>query len=189
MSRTTPIAKTAPQNLELATLAGGCFWCLEAAFAELKGVLDVESGYTGSDWPNPDYETVCTGKTHLAEVIHILFDPSVIAYEELLKIFFILHNPTTLNRQGNDIGTQYRSAIFTHHAAQNLAAQSMKNWIEQAIEQPVTTQIEAFNPAQYTRAEGYHQEYFTHNPDNGYCQMMIPNKLSKLRANFVQLLK
>ena len=189
MSRTQPIAKTAPEGLELATLAGGCFWCLEPAFAELKGVLDVECGYAGSDYANANYEAVCTGNTGLAEVIHILFDPQIISYETLLKIFFVLHDPTTLNRQGNDIGTQYRSAIFTHHAAQNLAAQSMKNWVEQAIEQPVTTQIEAFNPAQYTRAEEYHQEYFERNPDNGYCQMMIPNKLSKLRANFVQLLK
>ena len=189
MSRTTPIAKTAPQNLELATLAGGCFWCLEAAFAELKGVLDVESGYTGSDWPNPDYETVCTGKTHLAEVVHILFDPSVIAYEELLKIFFILHNPTTLNRQGNDIGTQYCSAIFTHSDAQVQIAHELKSWITQVIAEPVVTQIEPFIPAQYTRAEDYHQEYFTHNPDNSYCQMVIPDKLSKLRANFSGWLK
>ena len=189
MSRTQPIAKTAPEGLELATLAGGCFWCLEAAFAELKGVLDVESGYTGSDWPNPDYETVCTGKTHLAEVIHILFDPSVIAYEELLKIFFILHNPTTLNRQGNDIGTQYRSAIFTHSDVQAQTARELKAWITQVIAEPVVTQIEPFIPAQYTRAEDYHQEYFTHNPDNSYCQMVIPDKLSKLRANFSGWLK
>lgn len=189
MSRTTPIAKTAPEGLELTTLAGGCFWCLEPAFAELKGVLDVECGYAGSDYSEANYEAVCTGKTGLAEVVHLLFDPSVIAYEDLLKIFFVLHDPTTLNRQGNDIGTQYRSAIFTHHAAQNLSAQAMKNWVEQAIEQSVSTQIEAFNPAQYTRAEDYHQEYFERNPDNGYCQMVIPNKLSKLRANFSSLLK
>lgn len=113
----------------------------------------------------------------------------MIAYEELLKIFFILHNPTTLNRQGNDIGTQYRSAIFTHSDAQAQIARELKAWITQVIAEPVVTQIEPFIPAQYTRAEGYHQEYFAHNPDNGYCQMMIPNKLSKLRANFVQLLK
>ena len=189
MSRSTPIPKTAPENLELATLAGGCFWCLEAAFDELKGVIDVESGYAGSDWPAPDYETVCTGKTNLAEVVHILFDPTVISYDQLLKIFFVLHDPTTLNRQGNDIGTQYRSAIYTHSDSQMQTAREMKSWVEQMIGEPVVTQIEPFIPAQYTRAEDYHQEYFAHNPDNGYCQMVIPNKLSKLRANFRMLLK
>ena len=189
MSRTQPIAKTAPEGLELATLAGGCFWCLEPAFAELKGVLDVECGYAGSDYANANYEAVCTGNTGLAEVIHILFDPQIISYETLLQIFFVLHDPTTLNRQGNDIGTQYRSAIFTHSDVQAQTARELKAWITQVIAEPVVTQIEPFIPAQYTRAEDYHQEYFTHNPDNGYCQMMIPNKLSKLRANFVQLLK
>ena len=189
MSRTTPIPKIAPEGLEFATLAGGCFWCIETALFEVKGVVDVESGYAGSDHTPANYEAVCTGKTGLAEVVHILFDPAILMYEDLLKIFFVLHDPTTLNRQGNDIGTQYRSVIFTHHAAQNLSAQSMKNWVEQAIEQPVTTQIEPYNPAQYTRAEEYHQAYFERNPDNGYCQMVIPNKLSKLRANFAQLLK
>ena len=189
MSRTQPIAKTAPEGLELATLAGGCFWCLEPAFAELKGVLDVECGYAGSDYANANYEAVCTGNTGLAEVIHILFDPQIISYETLLQIFFVLHDPTTLNRQGNDIGTQYRSAIFTHSDTQIQTAREMKSWVTQVIEQTVVTEIVPFIPEQYTRAEDYHQEYFEHNPENTYCQMVIPYKLSKLRANFVGMLK
>ena len=189
MSRATPISTVAPEGLELATLAGGCFWCLETAFAELKGIVDIESGYAGSSYTPANYEAVCTGKTDLAEVVHIVFDPAVLAYEDLLKVFFVLHDSTTLNRQGNDIGTQYRSAIFTHTDAQLSAAQAMKTFVEQAIEQAVTTEITPFIAEQYTRAEDYHQEYFEHNPENSYCQLVIPNKLSKLRANFVGMLK
>lgn len=189
MSRATPISTVAPEGLELATLAGGCFWCLETAFAELKGIVDVESGYAGSPYTPANYDTVCTGETGLAEVVHILFDPTILAYEELLKIFFVLHDPTTLNRQGNDIGTQYRSAIYAHTDAQLSTAQAMKTFVENAIEQAIVTEIEPFVAEQYTRAEDYHQEYFEHNPENSYCQIVIPYKLSKLRANFSALLK
>ncbi len=189
MSRATPIPQIAPEGLELATFAGGCFWCLEAAFDELRGVTDVESGYAGSAYTPVSYEAVCTDETNLAEVVHVLFDPAVVAYDDLLKVFFVLHDPTTLNRQGNDVGTQYRSAIYCHSDAQTAAAQSMKEFVERAIEQPVVTEIAPFIPEQYTRAEDEHQEYFEHNPDNGYCQLVIPNKLSKLRANFVGMLK
>ena len=174
----------------VAVLAGGCFWCTEAVFAQLDGVRSVEPGYAGGHALRANYEAVCSGVTGHAEAIRIGYDPARIGFGTLLRVFFaVAHDATQHNRQGNDIGTQYRSAIFTHHAAQSLSAQSMKNWVEQAIEQRVTTQIEPYNPAQYTRAEEYHQEYFERNPDNGYCQMVIPNKLSKLRANFAQLLK
>jgi peptide-methionine (S)-S-oxide reductase len=152
-------------------------------------VVDVESGYAGSEHTPATYEAVCTGETGLAEVVHILFDPTILAYEDLLKIFFVLHDPTTLNRQGNDIGTQYRSAIYTHSDAQLSAAQAMKTFVENAIEQTIVTEIEPFIAEQYTRAEDYHQEYFEHNPENSYCQIVIPYKLSKLRANFVGHLK
>ena len=189
MSRSTPIPKIAPEGLELATLAGGCFWCLETALFEVKGVVDVESGYAGSEFTPATYENICTGKTDLAEVVHILFDPTILAYEDLLKIFFVLHDPTTLNRQGNDVGTQYRSAIFTHNDTQAQIAREMKSWVAQVIEQTVVTEIVPFIAEQYTRAEDYHQEYFEHNPENAYCQMVIPYKLSKLRANFVGYLK
>lgn len=196
MSRDTPIPnQSSAQNSEhtqtfaLATLAGGCFWCLEPAFMELKGVHDVEVGYAGSAHTPATYEAVCSGKTGLAEVVHIQFDPSLIDYSTLLKIFFILHDPTTLNRQGNDVGTQYRSAIFTHDELQAQTARELKTWVERAIEQTVVTEITPFIAAHYTRAEEYHQAYFEHNPNNGYCQMLIPNKLSKLRANFAGDLK
>lgn len=189
MSQAQAITATPSDGLTHATLAGGCFWCLEAAFAELKGVVEVESGYAGSDYAPVNYEAVCTGQTGLAEVVHILFDPALLPYEQLLKIFFVLHDPTTLNRQGNDIGTQYRSAIFTHDDEQARIAREMKSWVAQVVGQPVVTEIVPFVADQYTRAEDYHQEYFTNNPDNGYCQMVIPNKLSKLRANFAQWLR
>ncbi len=189
MSRNTPLPNAAPEGLELATLAGGCFWCIETALFEVKGVIDVESGYAGSEFTPATYENVCTGKTGLAEVVHVLFDPALIDYANLLKIFFVLHDPTTLNQQGNDIGTQYRSAIYTHNDAQAQTAREIKAWVAQVIEQPVVTEIAPFITEQYTRAEDYHQEYFEYNPENAYCQMVIPYKLSKLRANFVGMLK
>ena len=177
---------TNPQ-LELATLGGGCFWCVEAAFAVLKGVVDVESGYAGSDYPHVNYEMVCTGQTGLAEVVQVLFDPNIINYETILAVFFAVHNPTTLNQQGADKGTQYRSVIYTHSDAQDAMARETLPRIENDWKAPVVTQIEAIH--HYTRAEDYHQEYFAQHPFQGYCQAVIPPKLAKLRANYANLLK
>ena len=177
---------TNPQ-LELATLGGGCFWCVEAVFAVLKGVVDVESGYAGSNYSHVNYEAVCTGQTGLAEVVQVLFDPSIIDYETILAVFFAVHNPTTLNQQGADKGTQYRSVIYTHSDAQDAIAREMLPRIENDWKAPVVTQIEAVH--HYTRAEDYHQEYFAQHPFQGYCQAVIPPKLAKLRANYADILK
>ena len=174
-------------QLELATLGGGCFWCLEAAFAVLKGVVDVESGYAGSDYPHAHYEAVCTGRTGLAEVVQVLFDPNIIDYEQILAVFFAVHNPTTLNQQGADKGTQYRSVIYTHSDAQDNIARAILPHIEDDWGVPVVTQIEAVH--HYTRAEDEHQEYFAQHPFQGYCQAVIPPKLAKLRAQYADLLK
>ncbi|TDR32768.1 peptide-methionine (S)-S-oxide reductase MsrA [Hydromonas duriensis] len=176
----------APQ-FERATLGGGCFWCIEAVFTSLKGVIDVESGYAGSDYPHANYQAVCTGKTGLAEVVQILFDPSIISYEQLLAVFFTVHNPTTLNQQGADKGTQYRSVIFTHSAEQAAMARAAVSHAQQDWDAPIVTQIETFN--HYTRAEDEHQEYFAQHPFQGYCQATIPPKLAKLRAQYNSLLK
>ena len=174
-------------QLELATLGGGCFWCVEAAFTVLKGVVDVESGYAGSDDPRANYEAVCTGRTGLAEVVQVLFDPKVITYEKILAVFFAVHNPTTLNQQGADKGTQYRSVIYTHSDAQDAIARAMLPHIEADWGVPVVTQVETVH--HYTRAEDYHQEYCAQHPFQGYCQAVIPPKLAKLRANYADMLK
>jgi len=189
MSIATTIATQAAQNptYETATLGGGCFWCTEAAFAALNGVIDVESGYAGSNYPRANYEAVCTGSTGLAEVVQVLFDPAVITYEQILKVFFAVHNPTTLNQQGADRGTQYRSVIFTHSAAQDTTARTLIPSIEAAWGKPVVTEITAVN--HYTRAEDYHQEYFSQHPNQGYCQAVISPKLAKLRTEYAALLK
>ena len=170
-------------------LGGGCFWCLDAVYREVPGVLGCTSGYAGGARPNPSYEQICSGATGHAEVVKLRFDAEQTSLERLLEIFFTIHGPTTLNRQGNDVGTQYRSAIFTHNDTQAQIAREMKSWVAQVIEQTVVTEIVPFIAEQYTRAEDYHQEYFEHNPENSYCQMVIPYKLSKLRANFVGMLK
>lgn len=174
-------------NLQVATFGGGCFWCTEATFAMLKGVVDVESAYAGSDFTPVTYELVCTGRTGLAEVIQVLFDPAMISYTELLQVFFAVHNPTTLNQQGADKGTQYRSVIFTHSDEQAAQAQAILPLVENDWGAPVVTEITTIN--HYTRAEDYHQEYFAQNPHQGYCQAVIPPKMAKLRANFSKLLK
>lgn len=172
---------------ELATLAGGCFWCLEAVYLELRGVHAVKSGYAGGHVPNPTYEQVCGKQTGHAEVVQITFDPDVISYAELLDVFFTIHDPTTLNRQGNDIGPQYRSAIFTHSDAQSrtarealIAAQS--NW-DDAI---VTTiePLETFWPA-----EAYHDNYLARNPQNPYCAVVVAPKVAKARKVFFDKLR
>lgn len=174
---------------EVATLAGGCFWCLEAVFDDLEGVTDVVSGYSGGRVPHPTYKQVCTGETGHAEVVQIRFDPAVVSYRDLLKVFFAIHDPTTRNRQGGDIGTQYRSAIFYHSPAQREAAEetiaeltAAKVW-----DSPIVTEVtpfEAFYPA-----EDYHQEYFRHNPTQPYCQAVVAPKVAKFRKQFLSRLK
>lgn len=189
MSIQTTIATqaAAQPHLELTTLGGGCFWCTEAAFVVLKGVIDVESAYAGSDYQPANYDAVCTGRTGLAEVIQILFDPNIITYAQLLDVFFIVHNPTTLNQQGADKGTQYRSVIFTHSDAQTSIAKTAITNAQADWSAPIVTETTPIN--HYTRAEDYHQEYFTQHPNQGYCQAVIPPKLAKLRASYADLLK
>ena len=177
------------KNIEVATLAGGCFWCLEAVFDDLKGVEDVVSGYMGGPGADPNYEAVCSGTTGHAEVVQVAFDPSIISYKQILMVFFGIHDPTTLNRQGNDAGTQYRSAIFTHSFEQATVANESIGYLtsEKIWDAPIVTQVvaaEAFYPA-----EEYHQEFFKRNPHQGYCMAVVSPKVSKFRKNFVTLIK
>jgi peptide-methionine (S)-S-oxide reductase len=174
---------------EIATLAGGCFWCLEAVYDELTGVEDVVSGYAGGVDPNPTYEAVCRGTTGHAEVVQVTFDPEVVSYRDILHVFFTIHDPTTLNRQGADVGTQYRSAIFYHSPEQRRTAEEVIAEIEEegVWNAPVVTEvvpIETFHPA-----EEYHQEYFARNPNQGYCQAVIAPKVSKFRQKYLSRLK
>ncbi len=172
---------------EIATLAGGCFWCTEAVFLQLAGVLAVESGYIGGETVDPTYEEVCSGRTGHAEAIRIRFDPAVISYNDLLDIFFATHDPTQLNRQGNDIGTQYRSAIFPHDAAQGEAARAGIERAQTDWAMPIVTTIEPL--AEWYPAEGYHQDYWNRAGDrNPYCMAVIPPKLQKLRKKFSERL-
>lgn len=174
---------------ELATLGGGCFWCTEAIFEALKGVVSVTSGYAGGTVENPTYEQVCTGKTGHAEVVQIRYDPKVIKYEELLEVFFLTHDPTTPNRQGNDIGTQYRSVIFYHNERQKEIAQQIKTELDRsgAWDNPIVTEIVPFSA--FYPAEDYHQDYFAKNPDKAYCQAVIRPKMEKFRKVFKAKLK
>jgi peptide-methionine (S)-S-oxide reductase len=177
------------KKYEVATLAGGCFWCLEAVYDKLNGVVDVVSGYAGGDVPNPTYEQVCTGKTGHAEVVQVSFDPSVISYKEILQVYFSIHDPTTLNRQGGDIGTQYRSAIFYQSEEQKQIAEEVIRELEdqKVFGRPILTRVEpltAFYPA-----EEYHQEYFVNHPEQPYCQVVIAPKVSKFRKQFLDRLK
>jgi peptide-methionine (S)-S-oxide reductase len=174
---------------EIATLAGGCFWCLEAVYEQLKGVKSVTSGYSGGKVADPSYTLVCTGTTGHAEVVQIVYDPKVISYAELLQIFFTIHDPTTLNRQGADVGTQYRSAIFYHNQEQKSDAEKAIEEIEAAKiwDNPVVTQVipfEVFYPA-----EDYHQEYFRNNTGQPYCQIVIAPKVAKFRRQYMSRLK
>jgi peptide-methionine (S)-S-oxide reductase len=174
---------------ENATLGGGCFWCTEAVFAELRGVEKVEPGYSGGTVPNPTYQQVCTGATGHAEVVRITFDPSVVSYQQLLKIFFTIHDPTTLNRQGGDVGTQYRSAIFYKTPEQkSTAEQVIKEVHDSGIwNAPIVTQLEPFND--FYPAEDYHREYFKNNPRQPYCQVVIAPKVTKFRDHYLKMLK
>ncbi|HLV35121.1 MAG TPA: peptide-methionine (S)-S-oxide reductase MsrA [Spirillospora sp.] len=174
---------------EMATLAGGCFWCLEAVYQQLKGVEKVVSGYAGGHVPNPTYKQVCTGTTGHAEVVQITYNPEVVTYRDLLDVFFTIHDPTTLNRQGADVGTQYRSAIFYHTPEQQqIAEQTIKELeAEQVWDDPIVTEIvplDTFYPA-----EDYHQNYFINNPDQGYCRVVIAPKVAKFRQKYLARLK
>ena len=174
---------------EVATLAGGCFWCLEAVFDDLKGVESVESGYSGGNVPSPSYAQVCNGDTGHAEVVRVTFDPQVLSYKDLLTVFFTIHDPTTLNRQGNDVGTQYRSAIFYHNEDQKKIAEDVIREIGAAKiwDGPIVTELAPFD--QFYMAEDYHQEYFKNNPFQGYCRVVIAPKVTKFRHNFADRLK
>ena len=176
-------------NLRTATLAGGCFWCLEAVYDDIKGVHGVESGYTGGFVDNPTYREVCNGDTGHAEVVQVHFDPNVVSYRDLLNVFFAIHDPTTLNRQGADVGTQYRSAIFYHDDEQKKVAEELiKDLNSQKIwDRPIVTQVEKLD--KFYMAEDYHQEYFARNPYQPYCMAVVAPKVSKFRKHFLELLK
>ena len=175
---------------EVATLAGGCFWCLEAVFDELKGVKSVESGYMGGKTPNPNYDEVCSGRSGHAEVVRVTFDPEELEYRDLLSVFFAIHDPTTLNRQGNDVGTQYRSAIFYHSDEQKRAAEETigKLNAQGLFRSPIVTEV--VPAAQFHLAEDHHQEYFARvGAGNPYCSYVIEPKVAKFRKHFVERLK
>lgn len=176
-------------QFETATLAGGCFWCLEAVYDEAKGVLSVESGYSNGHVANPSYRDVCNGNTGHAEVIQIKFDPSIISFRDLLNVFFTIHDPTTLNRQGADVGTQYRSAIFYHSPEQKaIAEQTISELNAQRIwNSPIVTEVEAIKD--FYIAEDYHQEYFARNQNQPYCQAVVAPKVAKFRKHYLELLK
>jgi peptide-methionine (S)-S-oxide reductase len=175
--------------METATLAGGCFWCLEAVFLELDGVASVVSGYSGGTTPNPSYRDVCGGATGHAEVVQVTFDPVVITFRDLLGVFFTIHDPTTLNRQGGDIGTQYRSAIFYHSDEQRRVAEEVKSELQaQGVwDAPIVTELEPI--AAFYPAEEYHQNYFARNPGQPYCQAVVAPKVSKTRKVFMDRLR
>jgi peptide-methionine (S)-S-oxide reductase len=176
-------------NLQTATLAGGCFWCLEAVYEEVKGVHSVESGYAGGHMDNPTYREVCNGNTGHAEVVQVHFDPNVVSYRNLLNVFFAIHDPTTMNRQGADIGTQYRSAIFYHDDEQKkIAEELIKDLNSQQIwDRPIVTEVTKLD--KFYMAEDYHQEYFARNPYQPYCQAVVAPKVSKFRKHFLDMLK
>lgn len=176
-------------SYEVATLGGGCFWCLEAVYDQLKGVVDVVSGYAGGHVDNPTYRQICNGDTGHAEVTQVTFDPTALSFRDILNVFFTIHDPTTLNRQGADVGTQYRSVIFYHSDQQKATAEaaiaeltSLGVWAN-----PIVTEI---SPApKFYPAEDYHQEYFARNPEQGYCQVVIAPKVAKFRKHFLEQLK
>lgn len=173
---------------ETATFAGGCFWCLEAVYQELEGVVSVVSGYMGGTVVRPSYEQVCTGKTGHAEVVQVQYDPARLSYEELLEVFFSIHDPTTKNRQGNDIGTQYRSAIFYHTEAQREAATAMVQRLEreQVFSSKIVTEVAL--ASEFYAAEDYHQNYFQSHPEQPYCAYVVAPKVAKFRSRFPQRL-
>jgi peptide-methionine (S)-S-oxide reductase len=174
---------------EFATLGGGCFWCLEAVYLDVKGVHKVESGYAGGHVDNPSYKAVCTGTTGHAEVVQITYDPDVVSFKDLLDIFFTIHDPTTLNRQGNDVGTQYRSVIFYHTPEQKqIAEQTIADLTAARLwSDPIVTEVTPLDT--FYVAEGYHQNYFANNPNQGYCRVIIAPKVAKFRKQHLERLK
>ena len=178
-----------PPGREIATLAGGCFWCLEAVYDQVKGVDSVESGYIGWHVTNPTYGQVCGGDTGHAEVVGLTFDPKVVSYGDLLDVFFVIHDPTTLNRQGNDVGSQYRSAIFYHSPEQKRIAEDKIRQLgeERVYEDRIVTEVTPAEP--FYLAEAYHQEYFTNNPYQPYCTAVVAPKVAKFRRKFLERLK
>ena len=173
-------------STEIATIGGGCFWCTEAVFQQMRGVRKVESGYSGGAVHNPTYEQICTGKTGHAEVVRLEFDPAVISYKELLEIFFTIHDPTTLNRQGNDAGTQYRSVIYFHDAEQKATAQQVMKAMTEVWDDPIVTELS--EAPMFYIAEAYHQNYFRQNPQQGYCSVVVAPKVAKARKLFASKL-
>lgn len=182
-------AEKPARRRETANLAGGCFWCLEAVYADLKGVESVQSGYMGGATPHPTYEQVCGGKTGHAEIVQVVFDPDVVSFRDILQIFFVIHDPTTLNRQGNDVGTQYRSAVFYGSPEQKKTAEDVLAALtrERLYSDPIVTEIVA--ASEFHPAEDYHQEYFARNPYQPYCQYVVAPKVAKFRKHFVDRLK
>ncbi|HEY6772963.1 MAG TPA: peptide-methionine (S)-S-oxide reductase MsrA [Oxalicibacterium sp.] len=172
---------------EIATLGGGCFWCTEAVFQQLNGVQEVESGYTGGQVANPSYEQICEGTTGHAEVVRLTFDPAVVSYREILEVFFTIHDPTTLNRQGNDVGTQYRSVIYYHSPEQQETAKHVISEMANVWDAPIVTELSAAET--FYKAEDYHQSYFRQNPMQGYCAFVVAPKVSKFRKTFSDKLK
>lgn len=177
------------KSLETTTLAAGCFWCVEAVFDDLKGVEDVVSGYSGGHTENPTYQQVCSETTGHAEVIQIKFNPDEISFKEILQVFFAVHDPTTLNRQGNDVGTSYRSAIFYHSDEQKQVAEEVIKEVtdEGVYDNPIVTQVAPFD--KFYLAENYHQEYFTNNPNQPYCAAIVAPKVAKFRKKFLEKIK
>ena len=174
---------------ETAVLGGGCFWCLDAVFRDLEGVIEVESGYAGGAVPNPSYEAVCGGRTGHAEVVKVTFDPGRLDYADLLRVFFAIHDPTTPNRQGNDVGTQYRSVIFAQTPAQAATARRVMAEIEDAKLYPGRLVTELADAAPYYPAERYHQDYFEANPGQPYCMFVVAPKVAKFRKQYADKLK
>lgn len=180
-------AKENLMKTEVATLGGGCFWCLEAVFEETRGVVDVVNGYAGGDVNAPSYEQVSRGTTGHAEVVQITFDPAIISYEALLKIFWLIHDPTSLNRQGNDAGTQYRSVIFYHDANQKEKAEASIKEFSSKFTKPIVTEIKPLET--FYKAEAYHQDYFKNNPNQGYCMFVVSPKVAHFKHEYQDLVK
>lgn len=189
MSDQTDAAPAGNGRYEIATLAGGCFWCLEAVYLELRGVVHVESGYAGGHVPNPNYRQVCTGRTGHAEVVRLTFDPGRVSFRDILRVFFTIHDPTTLNRQGADVGSQYRSAIFYHNDQQRQVAQAVMAEISAAAIWPDPLVTELSPLTNYYPAEDYHQNYYAQNPNQGYCRVVVAPKVAKFRKQFAADLK
>lgn len=189
VTRVNSSTTTGSAKHETATLAGGCFWCLEAVYDQMKGVISVESGYIGGHTSNPTYEAVCSGRTGHAEAVRITFDPAIVRFRELLEVFFVIHDPTTLNRQGHDVGTQYRSAIFYHSPEQKQIAEKVIESVTkgQVYVNPLVTEVAPAGT--WYEAEPYHQEYFARNPFQGYCTAVVGPKVIKFRKQFASKLK